>query len=127
MTMVLDAGALVAAERRPGGLIAILNDLAAGGDDIPVVPASVVAQVWRGGRGRQARLGAWLDLCTIVPLDFEAALRVGLLLAATRTTDVVDAHVIVCATDGDWVVTTDPIDLARLAKAANKQLRLIAL
>ncbi len=127
MTLVLDAGALVAAERRPGGLIALLDDLAAGGDDVPAVPSTVVAQVWRGGRGRQARLGAWLGLCSIVPLDHAAALRVGLLLAATRTSDVVDAHVIDSAVDGDLVVTSDPLDLARLASAAEKRVRIIAL
>jgi len=127
VTLVLDAGALVAAERRPGGLLAILDDVAASGDQVPSVPASVVAQVWRGGRGRQARLGTWLSSCEIVPLDEAAALRIGLLLAATRTTDVADAHVVDVANDGDLVFTSDPLDLARLAVAGGKRIQLITL
>jgi hypothetical protein len=40
---------------------------------------------------------------------------VGILLAATRTTDVVDAHVVICARrNAEAIVTSDPDDLARL-------------
>lgn len=127
MTIVLDAGALIAAERRPGGLLAILESAAAGGDEAPRVPATVVAQVWRGGSGRQARLGSWLDLCDIVPLDESAARRVGVLLARTRTTDVVDAHVIDACADGDLLITSDALELAGLAQAAGRQVHLLEL
>jgi len=127
VTVILDAGALVAAERRPGGLLAILDELAVNGHEVPAVPSTVIAQVWRGGRGRQARLGKWLSLCETVVLDHDAALRVGQLLAATRTTDVVDAHVVDSASQGDVIVTSDPLDIAKLAKTAKKRVSIIAL
>jgi hypothetical protein len=41
---------------------------------------------------------------------------VGQVLAATGTTDIVDAHVVVCARRAEQaVVTSDPDDIARLA------------
>ena len=49
-----------------------------------------------------------------VPLDRVDATRVGLLLAATETADIADAHVVVCARRaGQRVVTSGPDDLAR--------------
>ena len=51
----------------------------------------------------------------VVALDQVDAVRVGRLLAASNTADVVDAHVVVCARRaGQRVVTTDPDDLHRL-------------
>jgi len=44
------------------------------------------------------------------------ARRIGLLLAGTRSKDVVDAHVAICAHRlGQAVVTSEPEDVARLA------------
>jgi predicted nucleic acid-binding protein len=43
------------------------------------------------------------------------ATRVGVLLAASRTADIADAHVVVCARrNGEPIVTSDPDDLKRL-------------
>ena len=48
----------------------------------------------------------------------EIALRIGLLLAAAGTRDVVDAHVVLLARKlNALVVTSDPDDLARLDSA----------
>ena len=50
-----------------------------------------------------------------VPLDRVDALAVGQLLAGSGTTDIADAHVVVCARRaGQPVVTSDPGDLQRL-------------
>ncbi len=63
------------------------------------------------------------DKTEIIPLDGSHAQAVGALPAQTGTSDIVDAHVAICAqTSGFAVVTSDPVDLRRL----DPQLRLIA-
>lgn len=55
MTLVVDAGALVALERNDRSMWRRLRaELDAG--TVPVTHAGVVGQVWRGGRGRQPSL-----------------------------------------------------------------------
>ena len=52
----------------------------------------------------------------IVALDADDARRVGMMLASSGTTDVVDAHVAVCALRrGGTVLTSDPGDIEALA------------
>jgi hypothetical protein len=81
-----------------------------------VVPAGVVAQVWRGS-ARQARIAQLLSArnATIEPLDEDTARVVGVLCAHTGTSDVVDASVALAGQIHDAVViTSDPDDLRRL-------------
>ena len=52
----------------------------------------------------------------LIALDGPDPTSVGLLLARTGTSDVVDAHVVVCARGaGQAIVTTDAGDFRRLA------------
>ena len=127
MKVVLDSGALIALERHPGALLADVREHVRGGGDTPVVPASVVAQVWRSGTGRQAPLAAFLGRCRVGVLDAERARQVGRLLADSGTDDITDAHVVVVAESGDLIITSDPVDIARLAKAAGKQVAIAAI
>ena len=112
--ILLDAGALIAVERRDPRMIDLLRQA----DDVDgrvIVPASVLAQLWRAPT--QVRLRRLLKGSTtlVVPLDALAAVAVGTLLGATGTRDVVDAHVVVVArTHRCLVVTSDPGDLRRL-------------
>jgi hypothetical protein len=81
-----------------------------------VLPSVVLAQVWRDG-SRQALLARALRNPGIVaaPLNHDDAKRVGELLRASGTTDVVDAHVAVLA--GRLrapVITSDPDDITNL-------------
>ena len=113
---VFDSGALIALERGDRA-IAVLLDEAREARETITVPAGCVAQTWRDPR-RQVRLASFLRLRTVavVPLDDEDARRVGLRLAATGSTDVVDAHVALCGQRlGQVVVTSDPDDITRLA------------
>jgi len=118
--LTLDAGALIAFERTDRKVIALLaraleRDLAI------VVPAGVVALVWRDGR-RQARLARLLgaDEVEVEVLDDRGARAAGQLCGARRTADIVDASVVLCArARGHRIVTSDPDDLARLAPAAS--------
>ena len=112
MALVLDAGALIAIERRDRTTIARLVRAHENAEPV-VTSAAVVAQVIRN-RGRQVTLERVLAGIEEEPLDSEAARRVGQLLASSRTSDVVDAALAVLAAPGDEVMTSDPKDLRTL-------------
>lgn len=80
------------------------------------VPAGVVAQVWRGSARQHAVVRLLrAEAVRVHALTEAVAYRVGLLLASTRTTDVVDAHVGPLGRAlGALVLTSDPDDLRRL-------------
>lgn len=113
--LTLDAGALIALERSDRRVVVLLARAAELG--VPItVPATALAQVLRNP-ARQARLMRLLRQPTTGtrPLDRTDASFVGQLLGATRTSDIADAHVVVCARRmGQPVVTSDPDDLRHL-------------
>ena len=112
MALVLDAGALIAIERRDRSTIARL--VRAHEEAEPVLTsAAVVAQVIRN-RARQGTLERVLAGVDERSFDSELARRVGPLLASSRTSDVVDAALALLAGPGDEVLTSDPIDLRHL-------------
>ncbi len=77
-----------------------------------VTSAGVVAQVWRGGRGHQVPVAYLLHRVRVIDLSDAVARRLGLMLAATGTSDPIDAHVVFLARQRDWpVLTSDPTDL----------------
>jgi predicted nucleic acid-binding protein len=122
--IVFDAGALIALDRGSANVrgYVLLADRAR---LTLATSAAVVAQVWRGG-GRQARLTRFLgsDLVTEIPLDPEAARRIGVLAATVGSRDVVDGHVALIALDRDAVVlTSDPEDIARWGVPGEKIVR----
>ena len=114
MALVLDAGALIAIERRDRTTIARLVRAHENAEPV-VTSAAVVAQVIRN-RGRQVTLERVLAGIEEEPLDSDAARRVGHLLASSRTSDVVDAALAVLAAPGDEVMTSDPKDLRTLLR-----------
>ena len=78
-----------------------------------------MAQAWRGD-GRQARIARLLRASntSIISLNAKMALRVGARCATTRTADIVDVSVAICARDrGQPVVTSDPDDTAAIDPA----------
>lgn len=114
--LTLDAGALIAVERNVRQVIALLKRARAHGLSM-AIPAGVLGQVWRDGRKqvRLARLLATEEL-EIEALDDLRARTAGQLCGVTRTDDVIDASVVLCArARGHRIVTSDPDDLARLA------------
>ena len=113
MSLVLDAGALLAVEHRDDVVVRRLLDEADDSSETALTSAGVVAQIWRNG-SRQARLARLLASIEIWPLGHTAARRVGELLAISRTRDIVDAHVALLVHDGDVVLTSDPGDIGRL-------------
>ncbi len=113
-SIVLDAGPLIAFERGEGAARAVVEDAINAQLEL-VISAGVLAQVWRSPR--QARLARLLPEAFLEPLGLAAARACGELLSRTGTSDVVDAHVALCALKrpGSVIVTSDPAHLATLA------------
>jgi predicted nucleic acid-binding protein len=113
--VTLDAGGLIALDRNDRRVVALL----ARADELGArvtVPATALAQAIRAP-SKQARLSRLIRQpgTSLVPLDGSDATHVGILLAASRTTDITDAHVVICARrHGEPIVTSDPDDLERL-------------
>lgn len=121
--ITFDAGGLIALERNDRRVFSILSTALEDGGRI-IVPATALAQVIRNP-ARQVRLWRMIQFekTEVVPLNGSHAQAVGALLARTGTSDIVDAHVVICAqTAGYAVITSDPLDLRRL----DPKLRVIA-
>lgn len=113
--LTFDAGALIALDRSDRRVLALLARAAETKATI-TVPASALAQAIRKPE-QQARLARLVRQPTteVRDLDRVDATSVGRLLAESRTADVVDAHVVICARRaGQRVVTSDPDDLRTL-------------
>jgi predicted nucleic acid-binding protein len=113
---VLDTGALVALDKNDRRLIALLVAARERGVRL-VIPATVLAQAWRG-RGRQVRLATLVadEKTEVPPLNRAWAESVGALCAQRGTKDIVDAHVALIALyERAKVLTSDPDDLRGLA------------
>jgi predicted nucleic acid-binding protein len=114
--VTFDAGGLIALERNDRRVLALVARAMEVG--VPItIPAAALAQVMRNPC-RQARLTRLMRQVgtDLMPLDGPDATAVGLLLARTATTDIADAHVVVCARRaGQAVLTSDAGDLRRIA------------
>jgi hypothetical protein len=121
---VLDAGALVAVDRRDRMIGAQLRVLQLRGTPIRVSSA-VVGQVWRDGR-KQANLARVLAGVGIEALGQDDGRRIGELLAQAASADVVDAHVALMAAHADLILTSDPGDIRQLMQARGVSARVQA-
>ena len=117
MSYILDAGALIAIDRGSRSLMALLKDELAA-DRFAVTHGGIVGQVWRAGGARQAALARALVSVRVLPLDVELGRRSGSLLARARRSDVIDAALVLLASDGDTILTSDPDDIEPLAETA---------
>src|SRR5271156_5770811 len=112
---ILDAGALVAVDRRNRLVGAQLRVLQQQGTPIRVSSA-VVGQVWRDGR-KQANLARVLAGVGIEALGKDDGKRIGELLALSGSADIVDAHIALITAHADLVLTSDPGDIRKLLNA----------
>lgn len=113
--VTLDAGALIALDRNDRRVIALLEKAERSASRV-TVPAGALAQAVRQPE-RQARLSRLIRQPTtdVVALDRVEAVSVGRLLAVSGTTDVVDAHVVICARRARQIVLTSDVgDIRRL-------------
>jgi predicted nucleic acid-binding protein len=122
-TLVLDAGALIGVERGSEMVVVMVEQAHERGGDT-VIPASVLAQVWRGGP-RSARLARLIATSTVDALDEDRAREIGVRLGAHGGNDVADAHVSCCAVERRAIVaTSDRADIETLIEPG-EEVRLI--
>lgn len=110
--LTLDAGALIALERRGARVTRLLRAAHAHHRTV-TAPVAAIAEWWRGRSERRE----WIEAGLLVePMDRQLAHVAGEALARVRGATVVDAIVAASAARrGDVVLTSDPGDLARLA------------
>jgi hypothetical protein len=113
--VTLDAGAIIAYEKHDRRMWALFK-VAIENDATISVATAVVAQVHRGNSPLVSRM---LTACYIETLTLERARRAGVLLAASRTSDIADAIVVAgAASRRDVILTSDREDIERLVVAA---------
>ncbi|MCL2464256.1 MAG: hypothetical protein FWF28_04210 [Micrococcales bacterium] len=121
--LVYDAGAFIAVDRGERAMWTRIK-AALSAEEQPVTSTAVVAQVWRGDACSE-RLARLVGTVHAVPLTEPVARAVGTLLARSGTSDVVNAALILTATDGDMIYTSDPEDLAHLAATRNLHVEIV--
>jgi hypothetical protein len=124
MSLLLDAGAFLAVEQGDRDVVALVKRERLA-QRAPLSHGGVVAQVWRGGSGRQAELARLLAGVDVKALDLDLGKKAGVLLGLSRTDDAVDAALVCLAADGDDILTSDPGDLKALAEAAGVHIDLV--
>jgi predicted nucleic acid-binding protein len=115
VSIVLDAGALIAFERGNPKMRALCREALQGRARF-VVPAGVVGQTVRD-LSRQVELRALLRATAtkVQPLDHALAEAAGVLCGKSQSSDVIDASVALTARlEGALVLTSDDADLKRL-------------
>jgi hypothetical protein len=122
--LVLDAGALVAADRDDRRVIAKLRAAQRSGMELRT-NAMIVSQVWRDSRGRQARLAQLLRAVDVRAVDEQIGREAGALLGRAGTDDPIDATIVLVAETGDRLLTSDPADITVLADAAQRRVLVV--
>lgn len=120
MSLLLDAGALIAFERGSRTVQAFLERAQRAGEPVRTT-TTVIAQVFRKPAA-QVALTRLLRGVDEQSLDGERARKTGALLSAAECSDVVDGSLVEAARDGDEILTSDPDDILALATAAKKTL-----
>ena len=123
--LILDAGALVAVDRGDRAMIARLRAAQQHGLELRS-NAMVIAQVWRDPHGRQAELARLLRAVDLRAIDQRTGRDAGVLLGAANVGDAIDATVVLLAAPGDRILTSDPADLTRLARLADRRAVIVA-
>jgi hypothetical protein len=123
MSLVLDAGALIALERGERASWVRMKAAHVRGE-VPLTNAAVLGQVWRSGP-RQARLSQVLAGMDIRPIDEDLGRAAGVFLGAARMSDLIDASIVLIAQDGDEIITSDSEDLEPLAAASGRHVELV--
>lgn len=113
--LLLDAGALIAVERGDRAMLARLHIAMSEGLAVRT-HSMIVAQVWRGMAGRQARLARLLDAIEVAAISEREGRAAGELCGDAATSDPIDAALVLEAGPGDWILTSDPADMRHLVE-----------
>lgn len=119
-----DTGARAAGDRGDRRMWALHLGFVAEGV-VPVVPAPVVAEAWRGGSG-QVNLARMLAGCDVEAMNAGQARRVGELAGRSGLDDVVDVTVVEGALrrGGDVVVTSNESHILQVVGAVGRRIRI---
>ena len=116
--VVLDAGALIALDRRNATMLDLLRAALGGAAEI-TIPRTVIAQVWRGNK--QANIARLLkaaharEAVVIDELTAERAKQIGVAIGRCSHPDIVDVHVALVAAERDHaVLTSDDGDITKI-------------
>jgi hypothetical protein len=106
--VTLDAGGLIALDRNDRRVLVLLARARETGAAV-TVPATALAQAIRRPE-RQARLARLIrqPSTKVANLDRVDATNVGRLLAASGTSDIADAHIVICARRSGDLRALDP-------------------
>lgn len=113
--LVLDAGPLISFDRADRRARLLVHEAVEAGVRL-IVPAPVLAEVWRDGR-RQARLARLIAAggTRVDPLDENAGKAVGEICGRSGTSDIADASLVLSArVHRARVVTGDGADIRRI-------------
>jgi hypothetical protein len=124
LSLILDAGAFVAVGRGDRDIVALVKRERLE-ERAPLTHGGVIAQVWRGGLGRQAIVARLVAGVDVEALDLSLGKRAGVLLGRSGGADAIDAAIVCMAGDGDEILTSDPDDLRPLAEAAGLHVELV--
>jgi hypothetical protein len=94
-------------------------------NEVPLTHGGIIGQAWRGRGPRGALLAVALASIDVRSLDGDLGKRSGELLARAKKSDVIDAALVLLSADGDVIATSDPDDLAPLARTAGRLVDLL--
>ena len=98
---------VLAVERSDRDAIALIKNERVN-EHAPLTHGGVIGQVWRGGRGRRANLARLLPGVDVESIDDRVGRQAGVLPGVARGEDVIDAAVVLLASDGDIILTIAP-------------------
>ena len=123
--LVLDAGAFIAAERGTPATSPPWSRTSSRLGRVPLTNGAVIAQIWRGGTGRQVKVARLLDNVEIVPVDDRLGKRAGMLPGPHGCRGRHRRVRGLPCPDGDDILTSDPRDLLDLVRTAGVHVELI--
>ncbi len=119
MRIILDSGAIIASENNDPTLAALLKAARKIRTSI-LVPATVVAETWRGPSTHPRTASLFGSVDGFPELNEKNARQVGALLATSKTAAIVDGNVVALAIAQPpaTIVTSDVNDITHLLRSA---------
>ncbi len=112
--VILDSGALILADKNDRRFWAFWKKSLQQGLDL-IVPATVLAQSWRGTGN--VKISLVLKSCSVEILSEKSAKNVGELCGKANANDIVDANVVLAASEKRYAVLTCDVEDIQILSA----------